>query len=81
MVHAQVFDLYINFELMYTTDNIFPVLPIKHLLNQDGEPDTPHKLETGTKLSVSNPRVLLCPCDVLKATANVDTKELNMHHQ
>ena len=34
---------------MYTTDHIFHVLPIKHFLDQDGEPTTPHKLVTGTK--------------------------------
>ena len=35
---------------MYTTDHIFTVLPIKHLVNQDGEPTTPHKLATATNL-------------------------------
>ena len=57
MVNAQVSDKYIHFALMYTTDNISPILPIKHLVNQDGEPTTPHKLETGTKFSLSNLRV------------------------
>ena len=65
---------------MYTTDHIVPVLPIKQLVNQDGEPTTPHKLETGTKPSVSNIRVLFCPCVVQKATANIDTNALNMLH-
>ena len=60
MVHARVPELYVHFALMYTTDNIFPVLPIKDLLNDDGYPKTPHKLATGTKPSVSNLRVLLC---------------------
>ena len=32
MVHARVSDKYINRLLMYTTDHIFPVLPIKHLV-------------------------------------------------
>ena len=54
MVHEQVSDEYINFALMYTTGQIFSVLPIKHLVNQYGGPTTPHKLETGTKASVSN---------------------------
>ena len=44
MVNARVSGKYIHFSLMYTTDYIFPVLPIKHLVNQDGEPTTPHKL-------------------------------------
>ena len=54
-------DKYINFGLMYGNDHIFPVLPIKHLVNQDGEPTTPHKLATGKKYSASNLRVLLYP--------------------
>ena len=58
MVQAQVLDKCIHFLLIYTTDHIFPVLPIKHLVNQDREPNMPHKLETGTKNSVSNLRVL-----------------------
>ena len=66
---------------MYTTDHIFTVIPIKHLVNQDGEPTMPHKLTTRTKLQVSNLRVLLCTCVVQKSTAHVDTKALNMSHQ
>ena len=66
---------------MYTTDHIFPVIPIKHLVNQYSEQNTPHKLATGTKPSVSNPLVLFCLCVVQKATAHVDTKALNMRHQ
>ena len=31
----------------YTTDNIFTVIRIKHLVNKDGEQTTPHKLATG----------------------------------
>ena len=41
MVRVRVFDEYIHFSLMYTTDNILPALPIKHLVNQYGEPTTP----------------------------------------
>ena len=66
---------------MYTTDHIFPVLPIKDLINKDGDPTTPHKLATGKKPSVSHIRVLFCPCVVWKATAHVGTKTLNMRHQ
>ena len=54
MAQSRVLDESIHFELMYTTDHIFPVIPIKHLENQDGELTTQHKLETGTKPSVSN---------------------------
>ena len=62
-------------------DHIFSVLRIKDLINEDGGPTTPHKLETGTKPSVSHLRVLVCPFIVCKATAHVDTKTLNMSHQ
>ena len=81
MLHARVPEIYIHFALMYTTDHIFPVLPIKDLINEDGDPTTPYKLATGTKPSVSHLRVLFCPCVVRKATAHVDTKTLNMRHQ
>ena len=81
MVHARVPEVYVHFTLMYTTDHIFPVLPIKDLINKDGDPTTPYKLATGTKPSVSHLRVLFCPCVVRKATAHVDTKALNMRHQ
>ena len=81
MVHTQVSGEYICFALMYTTYHIFYVLPIKHLINQDDEPNTPHKLATGTKPSVSNIRVLFFPCAVSKATSHVDTKVLNICHQ
>ena len=49
MVHARVPEVYVHFALMYTIDHIFLVLPIKDLINEDGGPITPHKLETGTK--------------------------------
>ena len=66
---------------MYTTDNIFTVIPIKKLVNQDGETTTPQKMENVIKHSVSNLCVLLCPCVLKKATAYVDIKALNMRHQ
>ena len=66
---------------MYTIDHIFPFLPIKDLINKDGNPTTPHKLATGTKPSVSHLRVLFCPCVVRKAMAHVETKTLKMCHQ
>ena len=81
MVHARVPEVYVHFALMYTTDHIFPVLPIKDLINEDGDPKTPHKLATGTKPSVSHLRVLFCPCVVRKAPAQVETRTLNMRHQ
>ena len=66
---------------MYMTDHILCVIPIKHLINQYGESITPHNLATGTKASVSTPRVLFIPYVVQKATENVDTKALNTYHQ
>ena len=66
---------------MYTTDHIFPVLPIKDFVNEDGDTTTPYKLAAGTKPSVSHLHVLFCPCFVRKATAHVETKTLNMRHQ
>ena len=74
MVHARVLELYVHFVLIYTTDHIFPVLPIKDLINKGGDPTMPHKLATGTKPSVSHLHVLFCPCVVQKATAHVETK-------
>ena len=60
MLHTRVSDEYIHFSIMYTTDNIVSILQIKHLVNKDGEPSTPHKLETGKKHSLPKPRVLFC---------------------
>ena len=81
MVHARVSEAYIHFALMYTTDHIFTVLPIKYLRKKDGDPITPHKLATGTKPPVSHSHVLFFPCDVRKATVHVGIKSLNMRHQ
>ena len=58
MVHARVSEAYVHFALMYMTDHIFPVLPIKDLINEDGYPTTPHKLTKGTKPALSHLRVL-----------------------
>ena len=66
---------------MYRTYHIFPVIPIKDLINKDNNPTTSFKLATGTKPSVSHLRVLFCPCVVRKSTAHVDRKALNMSHQ
>ena len=81
MVHSRVPEVYVHFALMHTTDHIFPVLPIKDLINKDGDPTTPHKLATGMKPSVSYLHVLFCLCVVRKATAHVETKTANMLHQ
>ena len=80
-LHAGVSETYIHFSFMYMTDHIFPVLPIKDLINEDGDPKMPHKLATGTKPIVSHLRVLFCPFAVQKVTVNVETKALNMRHQ
>ena len=81
MVHARVSEACIHFASMYTADHIFPVLPIKDLINDYGDPTTPYKLATGMKPTVSHLGVLFCPCVVRKATAHVGTKALNMRHQ
>ena len=81
MAHARVPEVYVYFALMYTTYHIFTVLPIKDLINEDGDLTTPYKLATGTKPSVSHLRVLFCPCIVRKATAHVEKKTLNMRYQ
>ena len=70
--------------MLYTlmhNKHILPDLPIKDLIDKDGDPTTPHKLATGTKPSASRLCVLFCPCVVRKATAHVETKALNMRHQ
>ena len=54
VVHAIFLEACIHFELMYTTDRIFPVLPIKDLINEDGDTITPFKLATSTKPSLSH---------------------------
>ena len=50
MVHARVSEAYIHFALMYTTDHIFLVLPIKDMINKDSDPTTPYKLATGKNI-------------------------------
>ena len=81
MVHSRVPEVYVHFALIYMKDHILPVLQIKYLINEDGDPTTPHKLATGMKPSVSYLRVLFCLCVVQKSTAYVETKTLNMCHQ
>ena len=81
MVHARVSVAYVHFVLMYTTDHIFTVLPIKDLINEDGDPTTPQKIATGTKPSVSHLRMLFSQYLVRKDTAHVERKALNMRHQ
>ena len=81
MLHAGVLEACIHFALMYKTDHIFPVLPIKYLINEYGDPTTTYELATGTKPSVSHLRMLFFPCVVRKATAHFGTKALNMRHQ
>ena len=54
MVHTQVYYKYIHFSLLYKTDHILTILPIKHLVNQYSEPTTPQNMKTITKPSVSN---------------------------
>ena len=81
MVHARVSEAYIHFALIYTTYYIFPVLPIKDMINKDGDPTIPHKLATCTKPSVSHLHMLFFPFVVQKATAQVEKKALNMRYR
>ena len=62
-------------------DHMFPVLPTRDLINEDGEPTTPFKLATGTKPLLSHLHVLFRPHVVWKATTHVGKKALNMSHQ
>ena len=81
MVHERVSKAYIHFAFMYTSDNIFLVLPIKDLINKDGGSTMPFKLATDTKPSVPHLRVVFFPCVVWKGSAHVGTKAINIHHQ
>ena len=72
---------HIHFSFMYTIYHIFPVLPIKYLINKDGKLTTPFKIYTDTKPSISHLHVLFFLCVVRKATAPVDKTVLNMCHQ
>ena len=81
MVHVQVLGDYIHFASMYLVDHMFPLLPIKYLINEDSKPTMPYQLATGIKPSVLYLHVLFCPFVVQKYTAYVWTKSLNMCHQ
>ena len=81
MVHASVSEVYIHFALMYAKYHIFPVLPIKYLINKDSDLTTPFKLATGTNPSVPHLHVLCCPCVVRKSIVHVGTKMLNIRLQ
>ena len=65
---------------MYPADHIFPILPIKDLINEDEEPTTPFKLVIVTEPAISYLRFWFCTCVVQKAYAYVGTKALNMCH-
>ena len=81
MVHAGVLEACVNISLLYTADHILLLLPIKGLINKEGNPTKPFKITTGTKPLLSNLRVLFCPYIVRKSTVYVGTKELNTRHQ
>ena len=66
---------------MFTTDHIFPVLPIKYLINKDGDPTTSYKLATGMKPSVSNLRVLFFFMCCTESYCTRWDKGVNMSHQ
>ena len=51
------------------------------MVNHDSDPTVPYNMVTSTKPSVSNIRVLFCPCVVQKTTAHNSIKTLNMNNQ
>ena len=51
------------------------------MVNHDSDPTVPYNMVTSTKPSVSNIRVLFCPCVVQKTTAHNSRKTLNMNNQ
>ena len=81
MVRAIFLEAYIHFVIMYTADHVFTVLPIKDVINKDGDQSTSFKLATGMKPSISHLSVLFCPRVVQEATNHVGTKEFNMRQQ
>ena len=80
MLHAGVSEAYIHFTLIYTADHICTVLPIKDMINEDGNPTTTFKLTAGKKPPVLHLCMLFCPYVVQKATAHVGKKALKMYH-
>ena len=52
MVHARVSEASIHFILMYVADHIYPVLPIKDLINEYGELTMQFKIATSMKPSI-----------------------------
>ena len=80
-LHVRVLEACIHFALMYLAYHILQIIPIKDLINEDGNPTTPYKLATCMKLSITHLRVLFFTYVVPKATAHVGIKALNMGHQ
>ena len=70
-----------NFALIYTTDDVFPVIEIKHMVDQDSEPTTLHELANGTKHLVSHRCVSFYLIFVRKATTHLEPKVLNVCHK
>ena len=66
---------------MYAAHHIVPVLPLKDLVDKQGNPVTPHELMTGEKAKICHLRTLFCPAIVKKHTAQYKGKHLNMRHQ
>ena len=81
MVHARVAEEYSHHALMYAAHHVFPVLPIKDLVNEQGEPCTPFELMHGENPPVRQLRTLFCPVIVKKHTAMKDKKVVNMRNQ
>ena len=71
LCHARLPDSYYFHALLYACE-AFSVLPVKGLLNKDGNPATPHELFTGEKPCISDFRVFGCPVVVKKYVARID---------
>ena len=59
MANARVSDKYIHFTIMYTTNHIFPFIPIKHLVNYEDELTNPKTWKLAENLQYQT-HVLYC---------------------
>jgi len=73
LIHAWLPDAYMFHAITYAT-MVFIVLPIKDLIDQEGNVTTPSCLFLGTKPLVSAFHVFSCPCIAKKWTARINGK-------
>ena len=72
MVFARVNDDYTHHALIFAAHHIIPVLPLKDLVNEQGDPVTPIELMTNKKAMIRHLRTLFCPCIIKKHTAQYE---------